>query len=99
MDSVRKASAFLFYFLGIVVILIVAAARGGYLPEAVAPFVHVLDLPLLFIAMVYGGSSLYTSLSKGKSSVPLFLTIMIPLGAIFALLIWFNFAIPFPPVF
>lgn len=99
MDSIRKASAFLFYLAGIVVILIIILARRGELPEMISPFTHILDLPLIFIAMAYGGSSLYVSLSKRKRSVPLFLTIAIPLTAIFSLLAWFNFSVPFPPVF
>ncbi len=97
MEALRKASAFLFYPLGILAIALIIMARRGDVPESMSPLLHVLDLPLLFVAMVYGGSSLYVSLSKGKKSLPLLMGIAVPLGVLFLLLVWFNFAAPFAP--
>lgn len=95
MDSIRTASGFLFYALGVLLIAMIVLVKRGLLLD-VAPYMHVLDLPILLIAIVYGGSSLYVSLSRGKKSLLLLLTIFVPLSIVFALFCWFNFAMPFP---
>lgn len=94
MDAVRKASGFLFYTVGILLIIVLVLVKRGLVP-AVAPYLHIADLPILFIAMLYGGSSLYVSLSRGKKSLPLLLVIFVPLGVLFAIFCWFNFSLPF----
>ncbi len=94
MDSLRRASAFLFYIGGIVLLVMIILVRRGFFPAG-APYLHVLDLPILLITMLYGGSSLYVSLSRGKKSLPLLLGIFVPLGVLFVLFCWFNFAMPF----
>lgn len=95
MDAVRKASGFLFYTVGILLIIVLVLVKRG-LFTAAAPYLHIVDLPILFIAMLYGGSSLYVSLSRGKKSLLLLLTIFVPLGVLFAVFCWFNFSLPFP---
>jgi len=95
MDSIRTASGFLFYTVGALLLCAIVLVKRGMLP-AVAPYLHILDLPIVFIAMLYGGSSLYMSLSRGKQSLPLLLTIFVPLLLLFALFGWFNFGMPFP---
>jgi hypothetical protein len=95
MDSIRTASGFLFYALGVLLIAMIVLVKRGLL-LGVAPYMHVLDLPILLIAIVYGGSSLYVSLSRGKKSPLLLLTIFVPLSIVFALFCWFNFAMPLP---
>lgn len=95
MDAVRKASGFLFYTVGILLIIVIVLVKRGFLVDA-APYLHVFDLPIIFIAMLYGGSSLYVSLSRGKKSLPLLLVIFVPLGVLFAVFCWFNFSLPFP---
>lgn len=97
MDSIRSTSGFLFYTLGVVLLALIVLVKRGLLP-LVAPYLHVLDLPMVFIAMLYGGSSLYTSLARGKSSLPLLLVIFVPLVVLFAVFCWFNFALPFADV-
>ena len=95
MDSVRKAAGALFYILGSVVIVLVVLVERGVAGVRVTTLLHILDLPLLFTAMLYGGTSLYTSLAQEKRSLPLLLVIMVPLGVIFALFCTFNFGFPF----
>lgn len=98
MDAVRRASGFLFYLFGAVFIPLVVFYERGSLPESFAPIMHSLDLPLLFIATLFGGSSLYVSLTKGQKSLPLFITVVVPLGVLFAVFCWLNFAMPFGEV-
>lgn len=98
MDGVRRASGFLFYLLGIVMIPLIVAYGRGLLPESATPVIHSLDLPLLFIAMLFGGSSLYVSLTKGKSSLSLLIVVFAPLVVVFGVFCWFNFAMPFAEV-
>jgi hypothetical protein len=96
MDAIRKASGFLFYVVGSLLIVVIMLAKRGILTDAAAPYVHSLDLPVLLVAMLYGGSSLYVSLSRGKKSLLLLLIIFVPLGVLFSLFCWFNFVMPFP---
>ena len=95
MEAVRKASGFLFYAFGTLLLVVIVLVKKGVMTGA-APYLHVADLPIIFIAMLYGGSSLYVSLSRGKKSLPLFIVIFVPLGVLFAVFGWFNFAMPFP---
>lgn len=94
-DSIRTASSFLFYVFGALFILTIVLVKRG-LFVGLAPYLHIFDLPMILIAMLYGGSSLYVSLSRGTRSLPLLLTIFVPLGTLFVLFCWFNFAMPFP---
>jgi|GEM_PF-3406363 len=95
MESVRKASGFLFYTVGFFLIVILVLVKRGLFVGA-APYLHVFDLPIIFIAILYGGSSLYVSLSRGKKSLLLLLSIFAPLGVLFSVFCWFNFSLPFP---
>ena len=98
MDSIRRAAAFLFYCFGALLIAVVILVRQDMMPESLMPYVSSLDLPVLFIAMVFGGSSLYVSLTKGRSSPVLFVVIALPLILLFGLFCWMNFALPLSEV-
>jgi len=89
-QAVRSASAFLFYLLGSVVLVLVLVAES--VPQSsVTMLLHILDLPLLLIALVYGGTSLIGSTGKGRvSSIFAMLTSVILL-ALFLVFAWFNF--------
>ena len=95
MEAVRKASGFLFYVAGILLIAGLVLVKRGILPT-LSPYMHVFDLPILFIAMLYAGSSLYCSLARGTTSLPLLMAVFIPIGVLFAVFCWFNFGQPFP---
>ncbi len=95
MEAVRRASSFLFYLISIPFLVVLVLVQRGFL-ASIVPYLHIADLPMILIAMLYGGSSLYTSLSRGKKSLVLLMTIFIPLGVLFAVFCWFNFALPFP---
>ncbi len=95
MDSVRQASGFLFYTVGVLLIAFIVLMKRGLFVEF-APYLHILDLPIILITILYAGSSLYVSLSRGKKSLPLLLVVFVPLGVFFAVFCWFNFAMPFP---
>lgn len=96
MDSLRRASGFLFYALGAVVILgIVLLRRGTVDPLALQPILNVLDLPLVFLGMLYGGSSLVSSLSRERHSPMLIAVVFVPLLILFVVLAWMNFGLPF----
>ncbi len=94
MEAVRRASGFLFYAFGILLLTVFMLVKRGFMTDA-APYLHIFDLPIIFVAMLYGGSSLYVSLSRGKKSLPLLMTIFVPLGVLFTIFCWFNFALPF----
>jgi hypothetical protein len=96
MDAIRRASAVLFYLFGAVIIVTVLLMRRGMMPAPLIPFAHTLDLPLLFVGMVYGGSSLYASLTKGRGSLMLLIAVFLPLIVLFGVFCWLNFAFSFP---
>lgn len=77
-------------------IVLIVVARRGMLPDAAMPVLHSLDLPLLFIAMLFGGSSLYVSLTKEAPSRAVFVVIFFPLAVIFGVFCWLNFGFPYP---
>jgi hypothetical protein len=96
MESVRRASAFLFYLLGSAMIVLIVLAQRGMGSTRPLQILHILDLPILFLGAVLGGSSLYTGLTKGKSSIPLLIAIAFPLVVGFLFFLYCNFVLPFP---
>jgi hypothetical protein len=67
----------------------------GYLPEL---WLRIADLPLLLMGMIYGGLSLYLSVTHPKKSSRLVgLVIMIPLILIFLFFVILNFWPLFQP--
>jgi hypothetical protein len=95
MNTLRKVSAFCFYILGSVLIVLIVLVQRGVGPSILNLSLHLFDLPLLFTGMLFGGSSLYLSLVKDKSSVPLLIVIFLPLAVLFAFFAYLNFALPF----
>ncbi len=95
MDALRRASAFLFYLLGVLLIVTVLLVRRDMMPASLYPAVNSLDLPLLLVGMLFGGSSLYVSLTKGRTSIVLLIVIFLPLAALFGFFCYLNFV---PPV-
>lgn len=96
MDSLRRASGFLFYTVGIVTLVLIVLSRRGIAAAITGQLLPVIDLPLLLVGMLYGGASLYVSLTRGKSSPVLGASIFVPLGLLFLFFLWLNFAYPFP---
>ncbi len=98
MDTVRRISAFCFYILGSVLIILIVLNQRGMGSSFMNLSLHLFDLPLLFTGMLFGGSSLYLSLVKDKSSVPLLIVIFLPLAVLFAFFAYLNLALPFAQV-
>jgi len=96
MDSLRRASGFLFYTVGIIALVLLVLSRRGIAPAFTGQLIPIIDLPLLFVGMLYGGTSLYVSLTREKSSTVLAVSIFVPLGLLFLFFCWLNFAYPFP---
>ncbi|OGJ60495.1 hypothetical protein A3A67_02700 [Candidatus Peribacteria bacterium RIFCSPLOWO2_01_FULL_51_18] len=93
MDTLRRVSAFFFYLLGIAVIVLILLSRRGMFRYAAG--LNILDLPLLFAGMLFGGSSLYVSLAHEKKSAALLIFIFLPLTVLFGFFAYLNFAMPF----
>jgi len=88
----HKLSAFLFYLLGssfFAAYLLHFNHLYGPWPQW---WMSVADLPLILIAMLFGGTSLYVSVIKpGKKSAIASLVIGLPLTALFTFLVMLNF--------
>ncbi len=97
-DALRRASAPIFYLLGALAILSIVLAQREIFVRPLSLFLNVVDLPLLLAAMLYGGSTLVSSLGRGKASAALALTVFIPLVLAFGFFAWLNFAMPFAEV-
>ncbi|MCA9370900.1 MAG: hypothetical protein KC680_02990 [Candidatus Peregrinibacteria bacterium] len=90
-NYLKQLSGFLFYLLGgsffLAYLLMVNQMTpiGGW-------WLKVADLPLAFVGLLYGASSLYLSVKpKDRESRALFYTIGIPAVAIFSTLLVLNF--------
>jgi hypothetical protein len=95
MDALRRASAFLFYAFGLIVLVLLLLLRSDVGGGWAQPLLNVLDLPLLLFACVYGGLSLVTSMTKNKPSTILTAGVGVILGILFLVFLWFNFGFQF----
>jgi len=89
--DLHRISAVLFYLLGtsfFVGYLLYANLIGGLWP---AWWMQVADLPLILSAMLYGGLSLFLSISKTEKSSIAAVVIGVPLVALFTFLLLLNF--------
>lgn len=94
--SLHRISSILFYSLGTLVLVGLLLVRRGVMLDGLYPILNSLDLPLIGAAMVYGGTSLYRSLTRsGKTSMPLAMVISIPLLLLFTFFVYANFFLPF----
>ena len=98
MHSLRKASAVLFYILGSLTILAIVLVNLGMFVSPLSVFLNIVDLPLLLMGILFGGSALLTSLGREKVSVSLAFAVFIPLLLAFGFFAWMNFAMPFAEV-
>ncbi len=97
MHSLRRASALLFYGLGLIAIIAIVLVERGMWDAQLSVFLNIIDLPLLLFAMLYGGSALATSLSKDEHPSPIMIAVIfVPLAIAFFAFAYFNFALPFP---
>lgn len=94
MDAFRRASAVLFFGLGVLVLVLILALKQEMVGVWATTLLNVLDLPLLLFGCLYGGLSLTGSMTKGKLT-PLLIIVGIILGALFLIFLWFNFSFPF----
>lgn len=87
----QKLTGTLFYILGGTFFLAYLAMVHDISPLG-QWWLSVADLPLIFVGMLYGGSSLYLSVKpKDSDSKTLFITIGIPLVALFSTFLIMNF--------
>ena len=99
MHALHRISAVLFYILGITVIAGIVLIARGVMVETLTTLLNVLDLPLLFVGMLYAGSSLVLSMTKDKVSVGLSITVFGFLAVLFAVFVYLNFVFPFQVTF
>ena len=99
MHALHRISAVLFYILGITVIAGIVLIARGVMVETLTMLLNVLDLPLLFVGMLYAGSSLVLSMTKDKISVGLSTTVFGFLAVLFVVFVYLNFAFPFQVTF
>lgn len=85
MQLVRHASAILFFVLGSLMFFLVILKQAALLA--------VLDLPLIFFGLLYGGSALLTGNNKEPSTLSTAIVGVLML-AIFVVFLWFNFGFP-----
>ena len=96
MDSLRRASGALFYLLGLLTILGIVLVQRGVTVPFLATFLNIVDLPLLLTGMLFGGSTLITSVGREKMSTGLIVAVFLPLLLAFSFFAYLNFSMPFP---
>ena len=98
MDVLRRSSGFVFYALGILAILGIVLLSRGLFVGFLTPLLAVMDLPLLFVGILFGGSSFLVSMSRGEVSKALAAVVFVPLALLFLFFLYVNFALPFAEV-
>ena len=92
LKDLQRISAVLFYLLGtsfFVGYLLYANLIGGVWP---AWWMQVADLPLILSAILYGGLSLFLSITKSEAkSITAAIVVGIPLATLFIFLLLLNF--------
>ena len=85
-------SAVLFYLLAGSAFLAAVFLRNDIADPLPSFWLSIIDLPLLAVGMLYGGSSVYLSFGGDqRPSTPLAFTIALPLLALFLTAFVFNF--------
>lgn len=84
-------SAALFYLVGSSCFVAYVLLRNGMGGEAPGLWLNVIDLPLLALGLLYGGLSIYRSLSDGHPSRTLAWGVGIPFTVLFVLAALANF--------
>ena len=95
MDSLRRASAILFYLLGSLAIIVIVLMQQGIATDALSLFLNIIDLPLLLLGMLFGGSTLVMSIGRGQHTRGLVITVFVPLFFLFVFFVYLNFGLPF----
>lgn len=95
MEAVRRVSAFLFYVLGAVAIVSIVMVMRNIQTQTMTTVLNIIDLPLIFVAMLFGGTSFILSVSRERVSVLLAIIVFLILGAAFGFFAYLNFAYPF----
>ncbi len=94
--ALKQASGFLFYLLGAALIVGLVLLKRDISPALTTALLNSIDLPLLLAGMVYGGSSLYISITANRQqSMTVALIITLPLALLFIAFAYANFALPF----
>ena len=88
---IHQLSAFFFYLLGGSFLVAYLLLRNDAVPRASALWLQTADLPFVLAAILYGGLSLYLSLTAGRTSKVLAAVIGIPLAIAFVVLAALNF--------
>ncbi len=92
MKYVHTVSAIAFYVLGSTFFLAYIALHNNILAGMSTWWMNVADMPMLFVGMLYGGLSVYTSIHDGNEhSRGLILSIGLPLVIVFIALFILNF--------
>jgi hypothetical protein len=92
--SVKRLSGFLFYALALLLLVGIITVRRGFMTDTLPPILSSLDLPLLGVAMLYGGMSLYQSLTRRGPSTVLAWAIAVPLLLFYIFCVVLNFWYP-----
>ncbi|MEQ1849897.1 MAG: hypothetical protein ABL890_04905 [Candidatus Peribacteraceae bacterium] len=85
MDALRRASAILFFTLGSIMLTLLIFRQ--------AALIAILDLPMIFFSLVYGGLALLTGGGKKPSTIAISIVGLFLL-VLFVLFLWLNFSFP-----
>lgn len=90
--TLQNISAFFFYILGTSFIVGWVLIKNNLYRMEAATWMQIADVPLIFCALVYGGTSLYRSLRHpDHPSKPIVWTITIIFTALFGVVLVMNF--------
>ena len=95
-QNLHDVSAFYFFVLAMAYVFMVLAFRNDFLADFLLTIMRILDIPFAFVSLMYGGTTLalQLDLEKEEGTSPWVMVIFLGILALFAVVIFMNFAFP-----
>ena len=94
--NLHDVSAIYFFILAFIYIFAALAFRNGFIPDIASIAMRVLDIPFAFIALMYGGSTLYLQIGgKDDETLSPWIIVVFAISLLlFGAVVFVNFAFP-----
>lgn len=69
LKTLHKIGAFFFFVLGFLYVAMALMLRNAFMPETMFNLIRLLDLPLAFVALLYGGSTLALHINQNRETL------------------------------
>lgn len=98
LKNLHEVSAFYFFLLAFAYVLLALAYRNDMAADVSMMLMRILDMPFAFVALLYGGTTLYLQMQPGEGeqeeTSPWIMVIFAACLLLFGLVVFVNFAFP-----